>query len=106
MLAEFVSAKSVRNLTQLYTAIEPPSLAELQEAVAVLLRAQKLCATYRVHSPFGERHGVADFKSFLEIPKTLEDDDDDEPRPFEVGLADIEVLFSPNGAEGGEGPRA
>lgn len=95
VLAQFESPHSMRNLAQLYVALAPLSLAALQEALAELLRSDMLRATYRVHSPYGEHRGLEDYDSVFDIPPSLEDDDQDPPATFRVGLADIEVLFSP-----------
>jgi hypothetical protein len=94
VLREFSSSRSMRNLTQLYNAVDPPTLADLREAVACLLESEALRVVYRVHSPFGDKPGLETYTSFEQIPSTLEDDWQDPPVLFEVGPDNVEVLFT------------
>lgn len=95
VLAEFRSPRSIRSASQLYRALGPPSLGVLLGALEKLLKSKKLKETYRVHSPFGDRPGIDDFSSVLEIPSRLFDEDQE--AYFDVGPEDIEVLFKKAG---------
>lgn len=95
VLAAFVDSESERNLRQLYEVVNPPSLAALEDSLRRLLRERRLAALYRVHSPFGDRDGLRDFQSLDEIPSVMEDESQDPPIEFRVGLSNIEVVFSP-----------
>lgn len=94
VLGEFRTPASMRSIAQLYDALSPRSFAGLQAALSELLRANKLKATFRIHSPYGDDRPGFDFPSILAVPETLMDDFEEPPQKFVVGLADLEVLFS------------
>lgn len=92
ILEQFKNPGAERNIRQLFEAINPSSVEALGAALQLLLESHRLAARYRVHAPSGD--GLRDFANFAQIPKVMEDDSQDPPRKFKVGLTDIEVVFS------------
>lgn len=94
VLAQFPGPGSERNIRQIFEAVIPSSITELRATIEALLCEGVITATYRVHSPFGRRDGLEDFEDLQDIPPRMEDDSQDPPVEFAVGLADVEVVFS------------
>lgn len=92
ILNSFTNNESERTFKNFYEKINPPTLEILKDALAELLKENKIKAIYRVYSSYGD--GLKDFKKFNEIPKIMEDSSQDPPIEFNVGLSNIEVIFT------------
>lgn len=95
ILSCFIDGETERTVAQLYEITRAESLSEIETVVEYLITEKRLEKFYRVHSPYGERSGIADFKDLKDIPTTMVDEWgwDDDPREFTVHPQDIVTRY-------------
>lgn len=92
VLNEFIDTDTEKTLEQLCEAlsIDVDTIANILQN---LLKENKIEAVYRICSPFGDKDGLKDFENFNDIPKMIEDETQDLPVKFNIGLTNIKVIF-------------
>lgn len=91
ILAAFCTTDSQRTHAQIYEQVDCGS-SELTDALDELVTLGKLRRFFSVRGRYSH-HGLEDFETRESIPATMSDEWLDDPLEFEVGEADIVVLY-------------